>query len=300
MDFNQMVSPTLPPTPVCSPPCVESSLFNSHSAHLAHPARSRAPRLCAGFTLIELLVVVAILAILLSLVVPFGGMAKRKAETAICASKLHHIGMAARTYSLEYDGRFPSAAMIKVNQWKPQDNAEGDLFANQLGYNTNVEAREAGVMSCPTALRIGKQQGFPEHVGFKLQTYSGNRLLWWGTTYNDTIEATHGYRLPERYTEVPHHAGCALAFCNDGRWWKAADGQFFGNQPTFFHGNDTVANMPHLNFMNGRCNVLFMDGHVSAMKPAWGADASDPEPKYVPCERPSNPRVAWNRFWTGN
>jgi len=253
----------------------------------------------AGFTLVELLVVIAVLAILLSLIVPFAGSMKRSAERAVCAAKLSQIGMATRTYSLEYDGRFPSAAAIKVNQYRPQDNPEGDLFCQQLGHDTAVKAREAGAMSCPTSLRVGRQQGFPPHVGFKLQTYSGNRFLWWGTTYNDHVEQAYGYRLPERFNEVPHHGGCALAFCNDGRWWKAADGQNFGNQPTFFHGNDTVANMPHLNFMNGRCNVLFLDGHVQAMKPAWGAEAANPGPDQIPCERPPNPRTAWNRFWHG-
>lgn len=253
-----------------------------------------------GFTLVELLVTIAIMTILLAILTPGVINSIRSAELAVCSSRMSQIGVAGQTLRQELDGRFPSSMMIKANMYQATavDNYHYETWAKQFGYNSLIEAMEANVLSCPTSLRVGEQQGFPQHDGFSLMTYSGNRELWWSSSFNDRFFESYNKRLPERYPEIRRPVRCMLAVCNDGRWWKAADGKYFGQQPTFFHGDDTVANMPHLNFMNGRCNVLFIDGHVSAMKPGWGADASNPAGDQIPCERTGD-LTAWNLFWNG-
>ena len=52
----------------------------------------------AGFTLIELLVVVAIIALLVSILLPSLGLARDLARNSICASNLHHTGIAINMY----------------------------------------------------------------------------------------------------------------------------------------------------------------------------------------------------------
>jgi prepilin-type N-terminal cleavage/methylation domain-containing protein len=60
-----------------------------------------------GFTLIELLVVVAIIAMLISILLPSLGQAKEMANRAYCCANLRGIGISLQTYSFDY-GQFPS------------------------------------------------------------------------------------------------------------------------------------------------------------------------------------------------
>jgi prepilin-type N-terminal cleavage/methylation domain-containing protein len=57
----------------------------------------------SAFTLIELLVVVAIIALLISILLPALSHAKEQARIAHCLANMHFIGQAANTYLLEYE-----------------------------------------------------------------------------------------------------------------------------------------------------------------------------------------------------
>jgi len=58
-----------------------------------------------GFTLIELLVVISIIALLMSILMPALGKAKKTAQAAVCLSNLHQWGLAFKQYFYENDGR---------------------------------------------------------------------------------------------------------------------------------------------------------------------------------------------------
>jgi prepilin-type N-terminal cleavage/methylation domain-containing protein/prepilin-type processing-associated H-X9-DG protein len=60
-----------------------------------------------GFTLVELLVVIAIIAILAALLLPGLAAAKSDSKRIACLSNLWQIGIAIRTYSLDYGGLIP-------------------------------------------------------------------------------------------------------------------------------------------------------------------------------------------------
>ena len=244
-----------------------------------------------GFTLVELLVVVAIIGILASLLFPAVGKALEAAHEAQCSSLQKGIGRAAAVLLSDADGDLPSAIMIHGNG---SAGSETDDFANILGYDNMPEAKKAGVLSCPTALRVGRATGVPES---KI-TYAANRFFWWSESEYISTQAAYGTYPLRKMKDIAKPSSCGIAFCGDGRWWLAADGMFFGQQPTFFHGDATIADMPNLNFMNGRCNTLFADGHVSAMRPGWEDEAVNPADDQIPCERPGD-RDAWERFWFG-
>lgn len=61
----------------------------------------------AGFTLIELLVVVAIIALLISILLPSLGRAREQTKAAACASNLHQLGLATTYYIDENNQRIP-------------------------------------------------------------------------------------------------------------------------------------------------------------------------------------------------
>jgi len=60
----------------------------------------------SGFTLIELMVVVAIIALLMSVLMPALGRAKKAAESVTCQGRLKHWGLIYKLYTDDYDGYF--------------------------------------------------------------------------------------------------------------------------------------------------------------------------------------------------
>ena len=63
-----------------------------------------------AFTLVELLVVVAIIAIIMSLLLPVLRNARLAASSGRCLSNLHQIGLASNMYTTEFKGDFPMYA----------------------------------------------------------------------------------------------------------------------------------------------------------------------------------------------
>jgi len=69
--------------------------------------RSSFPR--PAFTLIELLVVVAVIAILIGILLPALGRARKTSRTMVCASNARQIAAALTSYSADYDFLYPPA-----------------------------------------------------------------------------------------------------------------------------------------------------------------------------------------------
>lgn len=67
----------------------------------------RRARDARGFTLIELLVVVAVIALLISILMPVLGNSKAAARTVVCGSNLRQLMIGWRTVMNEQDGRIP-------------------------------------------------------------------------------------------------------------------------------------------------------------------------------------------------
>ena len=128
-----------------------------------------------AFTLIELLVVVAILAILISILMPALGRARAQAKQTVCAVHLHSIGTAVYNYWTEWNGRVPYV-------WSPMTNGDfGDPEKADDELNPfdrerwpcslpNVlmptyMAEQPAVFTCPEALNAWPRRGgSPEYT----------------------------------------------------------------------------------------------------------------------------------------
>ena len=97
------------------PPCLNSHLN---------------PRPNGGFTLIELLVVVAIIAILVSILLPSLSKSKELARNASCLVNQRNIYMVMRLYGTDNNGSLPYAYHILERQWQGFNwtTADGMMF----------------------------------------------------------------------------------------------------------------------------------------------------------------------------
>jgi len=125
----------------------------------------------SAFTLIELLVVISIIALLIGILLPALGAARRAGQTASCLSQLRQIGTAIYGYTTDYDGVLPYG-----------QTADGDFslyLADYMGAtgntytNANGDGSIYGVFDCPSAPLDN-----PLGAGSVFNTYSAHpRLL---------------------------------------------------------------------------------------------------------------------------
>ncbi|HEX8915947.1 MAG TPA: type II secretion system protein [Humisphaera sp.] len=71
----------------------------------------RRPRPASGFSLVELLVVIGIIALLLAILMPVLGRARRQARVVACGANVRSLAQACNTYALQNAGEFPTLAI---------------------------------------------------------------------------------------------------------------------------------------------------------------------------------------------
>ena len=136
---------------------------------------NRSLRQLRGFTLIELLVVIAIIALLIGILLPALGEARRTGRLAICLANMKQLGTATHSYSADYQDRifaFTWKKGDKLSKYPDLNNAGTDLLAaaNQA---VDIFRRRADREDIP---QIG---GWIPHVYYThlvIQDYLASRL----------------------------------------------------------------------------------------------------------------------------
>jgi prepilin-type N-terminal cleavage/methylation domain-containing protein/prepilin-type processing-associated H-X9-DG protein len=112
------------------------------------PRKERMRLRAAGFTLIEVLVVAAIIALLVSILLPSLSRARAQARSAQCLSNLHQFGQAMEAYAAQWQGNVPRGASIGDISWvKEYAVSLGDRAPHPSPNDVPVDKRP--IYHCP-------------------------------------------------------------------------------------------------------------------------------------------------------
>src|SRR5688572_32715149 len=107
MLFSDHFSPRGRPTRCSADSREMSAGADEGSCNMSRSLHSRP----SGFTLVELLVVIGIVALLISMLMPVLGAARRAGNSVRCASNLRQVGLAIELYAQKNDQMLPYAGL---------------------------------------------------------------------------------------------------------------------------------------------------------------------------------------------
>ncbi|HOW69599.1 MAG TPA: type II secretion system protein [Phycisphaerae bacterium] len=182
----------------------------------------RIKRLRPGFTLIEVLVVVAIIALLVAILLPSLTRARESARRAICAGRLHNMGLAVLEYAYSNKG--------KVIQCR-----EGEV---QVAIDPRLAAPGTGGASTPSWYYVDWQGAAKKHHLDKELWECPNRAGVFGYEGTPTV-AEQGYTAAAlraggyRVTEGTDYDQWIIGFQYFGgiKTWRTSIGEFKGCSP---------------------------------------------------------------------
>jgi len=238
-----------------------------------------------GFTLIELLVVIAILAVLVALLLPSLKQARDIARNAACKNNIRGVAMANQLYA-EVHERYVLAAedMFGDNnkRWHGERDSNDEAFNPSRGPLFEYLGG-AGIKECPSftyALdRPGQDAGFEAGCG----GYGYNQVSiganYFSDAYNPWGRPTPDAFDPNRVSaEIAQVAKpMSTVMFTDAAQLRADLGPgvliaYSFCEPPEKPGNPAPNPSIHFRHMDNRCNVAWMDTHVSEERLAFSGD----------------------------
>jgi prepilin-type N-terminal cleavage/methylation domain-containing protein/prepilin-type processing-associated H-X9-DG protein len=231
-----------------------------------------------GFTLIELLVVVAIIALLVTILMPSLKRAKELAKAVICQSNLRALATGAHVYAMDHSEILPPGGLN--NRWndqyalrilKPYVNEDSSVSTigrtkhntwRSLRGETPPLANWPSRVHCPSYMNDVRQGDDWRHVSWSFCFLDGGAL----TMFQENPHRSYPQDYPWAKLLDFHHE--TVLFLGGSAWYTNL-GSFnpygaTGRHARFCHPNDTV-------------NMVFADTHVEPRTRDWadGLTADD-------------------------
>lgn len=239
-----------------------------------------------GFTLIELLIVVAIMAILAALLFPVFARARESARRSSCASNLRSVGLGLQMYAQDYDDH--TLLAWGDERW-PDYFSKGYIKSPNFLYCPSSDYGAAGFLSTYTY--------YPSY-GYNYAYLNPRAGCPEGPDSADSASCA-GYYSPLTYTSgislsAVEETSNTIAMADSSVWDTAAQKYMKGYisilPPAWWGYNVDLSNKFGRNEPrhNDTMNVLFVDGHVKAMR----RDAMRNQNLYRAFKNPPNPQNA--------
>ena len=236
-----------------------------------------------GFTLIELLVVISIIAVLLAILMPSLGKAREKVRETVCKSNLKNIGLATIMYLDAYDRKLPATGSANQFLWY---DANGNLLTTSngnayWGVVLYPYIKNTSIFGCPSLRRAPEGLIYTysgtdpakviQEAAYGLNHHSNNRNGRNSNTiyrHAELIYATdHAEPRPECGTDDSFHNNNVKGAMNLTSYRQG--GSRFKTYRQIFRHSIRYADADRT---GGKANVLWLDGHVTALEETTGDD----------------------------
>jgi prepilin-type N-terminal cleavage/methylation domain-containing protein/prepilin-type processing-associated H-X9-DG protein len=224
-----------------------------------------------GFTLVEILVVIGVIAVLMAILLPTLSLATESSRRVSCASQLRQVGAALTAYVNENRGEFPYAPRATANDadalwWQPARVRE--IGNKGIGPYLNLRPDDLRMFRCPTDSEAATRQAagrYPLTYVFN-SNLNGNGIA--------TVRKINQVKDSTSVVWVYEENGVSIDDGNGTLWNVKGTWGNIGmlglrhdhkNRRQYPDASSAVTGIPNL---QGRGNLLFVDGHVEYLERA--------------------------------
>lgn len=232
------------PSAVSSQPSAPGPIGSRATRKSTHFYILHSPFFIPAFSLIELLAVIAILTLLLAVLMPSLGGARRSASSSTCQSNLRQWAAATIMYAQNNDGWLPrrgqgAQVTTLINRGDDWFNALPPL----MGQSSYMELFERGRVERPGARSVWMCPAAVEHDGLNYFAYGMNmRLSIWMSATPDKIDRVAPASVQVLFADAP------------------------GKYCSIFPSPQPFSPDPR---HDKRLNIAFLDGHVATFAGAY-------------------------------